>query len=134
MAMIVPTPCRTFIVYHSGLFAQGVRSVLEQDKSVQIVGMERNVAKALAAVRSLRPEVILVEEPTESGVAWPFLAWANASRVVTFSLHHGYATVYNPYRIAAGDPADLVRAIQGARAWEESRSGETKASQPITSP
>lgn len=114
MAMIVATPCRTYIVYHSGLFAQGVRSVLEQDNSVQIVGMERNVAKALTAVRSLHPDVILVEEPTEHWGKWPFLQLAAAGRIVTLSLDHAYATVYDQHRIAATDPADLVKAIRGA--------------------
>jgi DNA-binding NarL/FixJ family response regulator len=101
-------------VYRNALFAQGVRSVLDRESAVQIVGMEDDVAKATKAVRTLHPEVILVEEPMESGVAWPFLEWANASRIVTFSLNHAYATVYNPHRTAAADPVDLVKAIQGA--------------------
>jgi len=101
-------------VYRNALFAQGVRSVLERESAVQIVGMEHDVAKATEAVRALHPEVILVEEPMESGVAWPFLEWANASRIVTFSLNHAYATVYSPNRTAAVEPIDLVKAIQGA--------------------
>ena len=88
------SPCRTYIVYHSGLFAQGVRSVLEAQNGVQIVGMENDVGKALKAVRSLRPEVILVEEPTEKNAEWPLLKLAGAGRLVTLSLDHGFATVY----------------------------------------
>jgi hypothetical protein len=118
--MTTVSPCRTYIVYRNALFAQGVRSVLERESDVQIIGMENDAARAAAAVRALCPEVILVEEPVESGTAWPFLEWANASCVVTFSLHHAYATVYSPHRTAAYDPVDLVRAIQGARTREES--------------
>ena len=90
--------------------------MLERESGVQVVGMENDMTRAAKAVRDLHPEVILVEEPTESGVAWPFLEWAAQSRIVTFSLHHSYATAYNPRRTAAGDPIDLVKAIQGARA------------------
>ena len=64
MSAAPSSPCRTYIVYHHGLFAQGVRSVLENRRAVQIVGMERDVARALKAVQSLQPEVIIVEEST----------------------------------------------------------------------
>ena len=56
--------------------------------------MEKDVPKALKAVRSLRPEVILVEEPTEKNAEWPLLKLAGAGRLVTLSLDHGFATVY----------------------------------------
>ncbi len=114
--MTAASPCRTYIVYHHGLFAQGVRSVLETRRAVQIVGMESDVAKALKAVQSLKPEVIIVEECT--GKHQPmrlgaFLHSATGGRVVTLSLDHDSATVYQRNRMAATDPADLVKAIQG---------------------
>jgi hypothetical protein len=58
------SPCRTYIVYQHDLFAEGVRSPLEEQPTVQIPGMENNVDKALKAMRSLKPEVIIVEEHT----------------------------------------------------------------------
>jgi DNA-binding NarL/FixJ family response regulator len=114
--MTTASRCRTYIVYHHGLFAQGVRSVLETRRTVEIVGMETDVAKALRAVQSLQPEVIIVEECT--GKHQPmrlgaFLHSATSGRVVTLSLDHDSATVYQRNRMAATDPADLVRAIQG---------------------
>lgn len=110
------SPCRTYIVYHHGLFAQGVRSVLEAGRAVQIVGMESDLAKALKAVQSLRPEVIIVER--SAGTHRPmrlgaFLHSAGAGRVVALSLNHDFATVYDRRRVAATNPADLVNAIQG---------------------
>ncbi len=111
--MSVGSPCRTYIVYRHELFAQGVRSVLAQQSGVQILGMENDVARAIKAVRALRPEVILVEEPTEHWGKWPFLQLAAAGRIVTLSLDHEFATIYDEHRIAAADPADLVKAITG---------------------
>jgi chemotaxis response regulator CheB len=109
-------PCRIYIVYHNGLFAQGVRCVLEEQRVVEVVGMESDVAKALKAVRSLQPEVIIVEECT--GAHQPmrlgaFLHSAAAGRVVTLSLDHKFATVYQRNRIPVTDLGDLVKAIQG---------------------
>jgi len=111
-------PCRTYILYHHALFAHGVRSLLEKEHSVQIVGMESDMARAVKAVSSLHPEVILVEESGDLGETWPFFELAAAGRIVTFSIDHGYATVYNHHRSLASEPADLVQAIRGARARE----------------
>ena len=114
--MTAAAPCRTYIVYHHGLFAQGVRSVLEARGAVEVVGMESDVGKALKAVEFLQPEVIILEEST--GKHQPmrlgaFLHGATGGRVVTLSLDHGSATVYQRNRITATDPTELVRAIQG---------------------
>ena len=116
MSAAPSSPCRTYIVYHHGLFAQGVRSVLENRRAVQIVGMERDVARALKAVQSLQPEVIIVEESTGKNQPMRLGAFLNGStgcRVVTLSLNHEFATVYQRNRMAATDPVDLVKAIQG---------------------
>jgi DNA-binding NarL/FixJ family response regulator len=116
--MTAASPCRTYIVYHHGLFAQGVRSVLEARRAVQIVGMESDVARALKAVHTLKPEVMIVEEST--GKHQPmhlgaFLYSATGGRVVTLSLDYDSATVYQRNRMAATDHADLVKAIQRVR-------------------
>ena len=107
------SPCRAYIVYRNQLFAKGVRSVLEAKSAVQIVGMEEDIGKALKAVRSLRPDVVLLEEPSEKEARWPFLKLAAVARVVTLSLDHGFATVYDQHRVPAFDPAELIRAIRG---------------------
>ena len=117
-------PCRAYIVYHHALFAQGVRSVLETRRAVQIVGMENDVPKALKAVQSLRPDVVVVEE--SAGKQQPirlgaFLQSAGVGRVVTLSLDHGFAMVYQRNRVVAKDPADLVKAIRGAGTQKQPR-------------
>jgi DNA-binding NarL/FixJ family response regulator len=124
MNAVAAAPCRTYIVYEHGLFAQGVRSVLENRRAVQIVGMQNDVAKALKAVRSLKPEVVIVEECSKKGESIrlrPFLDSAVAGRVVTLSLDHAFATVYNQKRLPASDPADLVKAIRGTRDRKQSQ-------------
>jgi DNA-binding NarL/FixJ family response regulator len=109
--------CRTYLVYHHGLFAQGVRKLLEEQCGVKVVGTESDVAKALKAVRSLQPDVIIIEECT--GKFQPmrlgaFLHSAVAGRVVTLSLDHMFATVYQRNRIPVTILGDLVNAVRGA--------------------
>lgn len=54
---------------------------------------------------------------TRSGVfaPWPFIQFSAVGRIVTLSLDHPYATVYDQRRIPASDPAELVKAIRGRR-------------------
>ena len=115
--MLMPaSPYRTYIVYQHGLFAEGLRSVLEHESPAEVVGMERDLAKALAAVASLQPEVVIVEESDAAGDPIhprSFLETAGVDRVVALSLDHGFATVYDRHRVSAPDPAALIKAIQG---------------------
>ena len=118
---IAASPCRTYVVYSHALFAQGVRSLLEKQNGVQIVGMEKDIGKALKAVRSLRPEVLLLEEPSANKAQWPFLKLATTGRVVTLSLDHTFATVYDQRRIPASDPVRLAKAIRGTLKRKQSK-------------
>ena len=104
-------------MYRHGLFAQGVRSILEERHTVKIVGMDGDAEKALKAVRALRPDVVIMEEPVgKDEPMWvgAFIKSATAGRVVTLSLDHGYATVYDRHRVPATGPAELIKAIRGS--------------------
>jgi hypothetical protein len=107
---------RIFIVFHHALFAQGIRSLLRGRRSLQVIGMESDPAKALEAVGSLRPEVTIVEE-SDAGTQSPTLAAIlqrhPAGRVVALDLDHNFATVYDRHCVVTAQPADLVRAIRG---------------------
>ena len=115
--MVTPVaPCRVFIVYRNGLFAEGVRSVLAKRRTVQVVGMQRSVAKALKAVEALRPDVIIMEESVpekKTDRLEALLDGAVAGRVVRLSLDHYHATVYHHQHVKAANAADLVKAIRG---------------------
>jgi DNA-binding NarL/FixJ family response regulator len=129
--MLMPaSPCRTYIVYQHGLFAEGLRSVLEHESPAEVVGMERDLAKALAAVAALQPEVVIVEESDEAGQPThpeAFLETAGVDRVVALSLDHGFATVYDRHRLSAPDPAALIKAIQGVHEAPDSLESSKRA-------
>src|SRR3990170_8420142 len=110
--------CRIYIIFHHALFAQGIRSLLRGRRTIKVVGMEHDPAKALEAVGSLRPEVTIVEE-SDAGIQSPTLAAIlqrhPAGRVVALDLDHNYATVYDRHQVTTAQPADLINAIRGGR-------------------
>ena len=127
-------PCRAFILYRNGLFAEGVRSVLAKRRTVQIVGMQRNVAKALKAVESLQPDVIILEASLpgrKTDRLEALLDGAAAGRVVRLSLDHYHATVYHHQHVESANAGDLVRAIRGV-ARRSSANGQSGAGQSGT--
>ena len=111
-----PATYRIYIVFHHALFAQGIRSLLRGRRAMQVVGMESDPAKALEAVGSLQPEVIIVEE-SDAGIQSPTLTAIlqrhPTGRVVALDLDHNFATVYDRHRVVTTQPTDLVRAIRG---------------------
>ena len=50
MIGVTAPPSRIYIVYQDGLFAQGMRSLLECRDLAEIVGIESDTAKALVAI------------------------------------------------------------------------------------
>lgn len=108
---------RVFIVSHSSLFAEGIRSLLREQPGIKIAGVESDPIKAKEAVRSLRPDAVIVEE-SETGTAHPLvekiLQEKTAAQVVTLDLSHNFAMVYTRRRVAIREPADLIKAIQAS--------------------
>jgi len=116
--MDAPRTARVYIVSQTSLFAQGIRSLLGAEPSVEILGVESDPARAVESARSLRPDVIIVEDPAEQG-QWerlgPFIRQATAGRILALNLNHEYVTVYDHQRVEARGPADLLEAIRGSR-------------------
>ncbi len=111
-----PGTCRIYIVFHNALFAQGIRSLLRGKRTIRVIGMESDMAKALEAVGSLQPEVIIVEEldaNIQSPILSAILQRPPARRVVALDLDHNFATVFDRHRVVTTQPADLVRAVRG---------------------
>ena len=120
MIGVTAPPSRIYIVYQDGLFAQGMRSLLECRDLAEIVGIESDTAKALVAMRALKPEVVIVEESSDtdrpSGLVAAFVEEAVAPRIVSLSLSRDYATVYESTRVPTRSPDEFARAVHGDRA------------------
>lgn len=109
---------RVFILYECPLFAEGVRRLLGSCRDLEVVGMEKDRAKAMAAVRGLQPDTLLVEgvagaDELPAGVTELVLDHVVGS-VIGFSLARNSLTVLRRQRIEVNAVDDLVTAITGA--------------------
>jgi len=131
-----PRSSRVYILSRTSLFAQGIRSLLDDEPSIEILGVESDPARAIESARSLQPEVIIVEEPAEQG-QWErlgsFIRLTTAGRIVALNLDHQSVTVYDRLRIAARGPADLVEAIRGS-GGQADRADRIAEARPIRKP
>jgi DNA-binding NarL/FixJ family response regulator len=110
---------RVFMIGPGGLFTVGIRTLLEQmPQLVHVVGVEHGLRKGLKAVHRLRPDVLIIEEPTKQDPASfqdAVLRRAIAPTIVALSLTNNHATVYRyqNVRIPVISPAGLARAMTG---------------------
>ncbi|MCL4535535.1 MAG: hypothetical protein M1370_10305 [Bacteroidetes bacterium] len=107
---------RVFILYSHGLFARGVQSLLSREPLVEVVGVEKDDRQALDKIKSLNPDVILVDSGATRAntcltIAEVFQEVPGA-RVISLSLQENGIDIYDKQRIVACGPGDLVRAIR----------------------
>jgi two-component system nitrate/nitrite response regulator NarL len=109
-------PSRVFILYSHGLFARGVQSLLAREQEVEVVGMERDDRQALARIKALDPDVILVDSGARREEPSPTISEifqeAPSARVISLSLQENGIDIYDKHRIVACGPAELVQAIR----------------------
>lgn len=112
--MCADKPLRAFVIYRHPIFAHGVRDFLSRAPSIRIVGMELESAGVIEAARSLKPDVVILEEPVgEFAPLHAVLEIRTAQRVVTLSLGHTVASVYQARRVRVARPAAVVAAVRG---------------------
>ena len=111
-----PRTFKVYIVSQTSLFAQGMRSLLRGEQSIEILGVESDQAKAIEALRSVHPDVVIVEtsnEESEFSTFGVILRAQTSGRVVALDLKHNHATIYNRQRIHSVRMQDLLKAIHG---------------------
>jgi DNA-binding NarL/FixJ family response regulator len=111
-----PAGSRVYIVYQNALFAEGIRSLLQDQPAIKVVGAATDRAKALKEIKTLRPSVVLIEESQADPyppTSWALLHQKTAGRVVALDPGHNFATVYDRRSVHISAPADLVKAVRG---------------------
>jgi len=106
---------RVFILSGTFLFARGLEHLLKEDAEVEVVGVGMGGRRALAEIRVLKPDVIIVE----AGKGMPEPCWLVSrllreqpqARVVRVSLEDNTATLYTGRRFVMAGPQDLVRIL-----------------------
>ena len=104
-----------FILYNHSLFAHGLEKLLQRQDGVTVAGVEKTRREALAHIKQLNPDVIIVE--AERGKAEPekilvrFLREQPKARMVRLSLEDNTAVLYSGSRCTANSVEDLIQSV-----------------------
>ena len=98
---------RVCIVYEHSLFAHGIKELLEQQRTLRMVGLIQRPRVSLGALKRLKPDVVVVEG--DSGMA--ILESLEGLMGVAISLRGDEATIFAGLPIRVSGPEELATAI-----------------------
>lgn len=110
-------PPRVFLIYMNRLVCEAM-DVLLRREGIELLGMESDCPLALARVRALNPDVVLVEEDGAAGRAnlmsdLARLAYEQVNlRIIRLCLTNEQLHIYFQEQRRLVDTADLVAAIR----------------------
>lgn len=96
------------IVYEHALFAHGIKSLLEQQKTLRMVGMIERPLLSLRELKRHKPDVVIVEG--DGGIA--ILESLEGLMGVAISLRGEEATIFTGLPIRVSGPDELANAIR----------------------
>jgi chemotaxis response regulator CheB len=107
---------RIFMLSSPTLFSQGVEIVLRQKCDVEIVGHEADVDTAIARIKELRPDVVIVDNGsaacTDGTIVMRILQEQTGAKIVGLSLHDNTFSIYRGEQRELCQIEDLTRAIE----------------------
>jgi chemotaxis response regulator CheB len=107
---------RIFVLSSQSLFSQGVEILLRQDQGMELVGEETDVDRAIARIKALCPDVIVVEqEPLASDpalVVMRILDELPSAKIVGLNLSDNTIRVYRGEQRIARSISDLLQVIE----------------------
>ena len=114
---------RIFILSSHPLFGQGIKTLLEEQAEVQVVGREADPVRAIDAILDLKPDVVILDndESRHSGTLLLALIFQELVdiRVVRLSLANNQILIYQGERRVIEGPGDLLKAIRCVPSIEE---------------
>jgi chemotaxis response regulator CheB len=109
------TPKRVLIISSYLMFGVGLESLLSRAETIEVVGREENIGRALEQIDSLAPDVIILDgdEPPYDGVATllTILRSQTVSKIIGLNLQNNSLRVYEARQWQASGVEDLVAAI-----------------------
>lgn len=105
-----------FILCEHPLFARGLEHLLGQERDVEIVGVATERENALAQIRTIKPDVILVEAdhggPDAGNLLATLVQDRGEGRVLSVSFNRNEAVLYTGRRWKATRARDLIEGIK----------------------
>ncbi len=123
---------RVLILSSHPLFSQGVASLLGQEAGIELLGQESDVDRALEQIRTLHPDVIIVDVGNthcdESPVVLRILRENYTAKVIGLNLNDNTICVYHEEQRPVRGVEDLMHAIESDDAAQAIRKGEEQIS------
>ena len=107
---------RVFILSSYPLFSQGVAALLHCEETIDLLGRESDLEQAVEQIRTLHPDVIIVDVGEMQCAAHPIilriLQENCAARVIGLNLNDNTLWVFHEEQRLVRSVADLMRAIE----------------------
>lgn len=110
------TSKRIFMLSSQPLFSQGVASLLHAREGLEIVGQEADPIKAIAWIRSLKPDVVVIDSKDLASAPFSIVACLlkedEGIRIIALNLENQTIRVYQGEQRHASNVDDLIAAIE----------------------
>lgn len=103
-----------YIVYQHPLFAKGLESLLRRE-GLRVVGMARDIDRAVGEIQSVHPEVVIVERTMGEEMlrsVGRILSSCQRVTVIALNLAEDWMQMVQSHLVSATRVEDLVRAIR----------------------
>ncbi len=107
---------RVFIFSNHSLFSQGIKTLLDAEASMEVVGWETDPVKAVACIQIMQPDAILVISKGRSNCLTPdgrlFLRAGGKAKIIELQLDDNNVSVYCGEQVVIQEVSDLIRMIE----------------------
>jgi DNA-binding NarL/FixJ family response regulator len=106
---------QVLILYENPLFAEGLVSILKQERGFKVESLEIQRQKGSNLINMLRPDVVILEgsKPMVNACSTlrELLKHSSKGRVISVDLNHNHAVVYTGIQLAATE-WNLIKAVK----------------------
>jgi len=107
---------RVFICSGRSLFSSGIKTLLEAEPDLRVIGWESDVDAACQSIQALQPDVILIvaEDASSSPLSGRqcLLKAEGKTRIIELNVQDRRVYLYTGEQITIQEVEDLVRAIE----------------------
>lgn len=106
---------RTFVLCRNALFAQALKTLLDNQEGIDLVGIDTDESRAKESIRALKPDIVVVETGEEGVAVDSLLSYvvreSPQSRIVGLSQGQNEIDVYYGHQRHVRQAEDLIVAI-----------------------
>ncbi|CAG0945650.1 hypothetical protein ANRL1_02483 [Anaerolineae bacterium] len=103
---------RVFLLAGNPLFHRGIQTLLARRCDVELVGAETDVERAIARIRELEPDVVILEDGSHEGHSIITRILATGAKIVSLNFRENSISIYHGEQRTVHAVDDLFDAIE----------------------